>query len=196
MAVLRLAELSSLRLPGRAARFLAVLAGLIGLVVVATVSMLWPNAEDRSNLEIPFEPTGPVAQPFTRFGLGGWLVRQADGEVRAFSTAEPRTGCRIDFIGTGHPFFAGSEEEYYGEPGFFLDRCWGSKWALDGTRTFGPSWRGMDEFGVRQVAAGRVSLDLTRVRLGTCVPSVRYDCSSPDAPRYVRPRVALSDMFW
>ena len=173
------------------------LSALGALAIVAVGSMLRPSVEDRSDVTVLYDSDGPVAQPFRAFDLDGWLVRQADGSVRAFSAAEARTACVIDFIGPGHPYYAGTAEEYRGEAGFFHDRCWGSKWTLDGTLTFGPRWRGMDEFEVRRVSAERVSLDASRVRLGLCARGVRgHDCSYASDQRYMPPRIARTGVFW
>lgn len=172
------------------------LAGLGVLVIVAVASMLWPDVEDRSDADVPFDADGPLAQPFRAFGLDGWLVRQADGSVRAFSAAEARTACGIFFVSPADGYFGLTSAARRGEPGFFTDHCWGSQWLLDGSITFGPSWRGMDEFEVKRVRGDRVTIDLSRLRIGTCARGAEdMDCSPAGEPRYRRPQVGRSGLL-
>ncbi|MFN8585387.1 MAG: hypothetical protein U0446_08730 [Dehalococcoidia bacterium] len=181
----------------RPGAFAAALAVLGALTAAAVASMLWPDVEDRRDAVVQFDPGGPVAQPFQLFDLDGWLVRQPDGSVRAFSAAEARTACGIFFVSRNDRYFGLTGAARRGEQGFFTDHCWGSTWTLEGAITFGPSWRGMDEFEVRQSTGGRVSLDLSRVRLGMCARGAEYlDCSLPGHARYRRPRAGHAWSFW
>lgn len=165
------------------------LLGLAVLVAVAVASMLWPLVEDRSNVDVPFEARGAVAQRFSAFGLDGWLVRQADGSVRAFSAADAHLRCRVEFIPVGHPLYAVRSTWKGLERGMFVDRCMHSLYDADGKPLYGPAPWGLDEFLVHEVHGGRLYLDLSRVMRGECSPglsSTQY-CSVPGRPRFGEP---------
>lgn len=171
--------------------FVTLLAGLVLLVAIAAASMLRPTSDARADYDVPFDPSGPVAQPFKVGDIEGWLTRLPDGRFKAYSAADPGRRCRIEFIATDDPLYAsrGSSEEY--PRGFFFDRCFHSTFTLEGVRTFGPAPRGLDEFAVQEVRSGRVLLDLSEMRLGLCGDGLTPGsyCSLPDQPRHRRPSI-------
>lgn len=157
--------------------------------LVAVASLLWPRVEDRSRVDVPYDPDGPVAQRFKAYGLEGWLVRQTDDGVRAFSAADPRLRCRIEFIDTDDPLYLSRYDRDQDPRGMLFDRCGFSTYTLEGMRTFGPAPHGLDEFTVRDVPNGRAVLDLTRVTVGRCPAGYTWRCSTPAHTRYRGPSV-------
>lgn len=183
-------RVASRPLSARAVRlgaFAVALLVLAGLALFSTASMLWPRVEDRSDVDVPYDPEGPVAQPFRAFDLEGWLVRQSDGRVRAFSAVSPHLRCRVIVVMPGDRRYQFGQWEEQHRAGFFFDVCYNSTWTLDGLRTFGPAPRGLDEFNVNDVDRDSVSLDLSRVRVGSCAFENDPYCSTPDHPRYRPP---------
>lgn len=172
--------------PGRVT-LLLLLVALAALSLVAVALMLWPRPESRASIGVPFDPAGPMAQPFLVGDLQGWVVQLPGEEIRVFSARDPR-GCYLAF--RLREYFAGTHFEIpEGHSGLFRDSCFGSIFLLTGERIFGPSPRGMDSFEVRAVREGGfVIVDMSRVRLGLCgrgftSPGV-FECSTPDEPRY------------
>jgi hypothetical protein len=171
--------------------FIASLAALAALLAVGLAAMLDPPVDSREAVDVPFDPDGPVAQPFRVGELSGWLVRLPGEELRAFSARSPHRGCYIDFRSRAD--FEGSGFEIPDDqPGLFRDVCFGSTFLLTGDRIFGPSPRGMDAFEVRATRAASVVIDASRVQNGRCgkgaTPPYMFGCSEPDHPRYSRPR--------
>jgi menaquinol-cytochrome c reductase iron-sulfur subunit len=81
-----------------------------------------------------------------------WLVRsQADGNVRAFSTACPHLGCGIDWNEPQRRFVCPCHESYF---------------SLDGKVITGPAPRDMDELDV-VAEASEVKVVYRRFRVGT-----------------------------
>ena len=87
-----------------------------------------------------------------RMKLGAaWLVRTAEGRVRAFSAACPHLGCGVDW---------NEKTEKFDCP------CHGSGFALDGRCVFGPAPRGLDELEV--VASAReIRIRYRRFKVGS-----------------------------
>src|SRR5262249_23924946 len=139
---------------------------LLGAVGVATA--LKPPADPRDYVDVPYDEDGPVAQPFAAYGLDGWLVRQPDNSVRAFSAASTHLRCRVIFVGPGDSRYEYAQYDPRHKPGFFFDVCFNSMWTLAGERTFGPAPWGLDEFRVRDIRGGFAYLDLSRVQRGLC----------------------------
>lgn len=189
MTALRLAGGASPSSTAQRAALAVALAAFGALILVAAGALLWPSVAERSNVDVPFDPEGPAAQSFRAFGLDGWLIRQPDGSVRAFSAADPRLRCRVEFIPRGHPLHA-SRSSWAGlERGMFVDRCMNSFYDADGKRLYGPAPWGLDEFLVHEVAGGRLYLDLSRVRRGECSSGISstQHCSLPGRPKYGAP---------
>lgn len=166
------------------------LATFVVLVAIGVAGMLDPPVESRAAVDVPYDLDGPIAQPFEAYGLEGWLVRQPDATVRAFSAASPHRQCRVDFVAPGDSRYEHAQWEPRHEPGFFFDICFNSMWTLEGIRTFGPTPRGLDLFDVEAVKAGVIVLDLTRVQLGRCPEAGQFGswCSTPEQEHYERPR--------
>ncbi len=103
--------------------FVTLLVGLVLLAGIAAASMLRPEADGRADYDVPFDASGPVAQPFKVGSIEGWVTRLPDGTFKAYSAADPGRRCRIEFIANDDPLYAsrGSSEEY--PHGFFFDRC-------------------------------------------------------------------------
>lgn len=161
--------------------------GLLGAVGIAEA--LNPPVEARNSVDVPYDLDGPVAQPFEAYGLEGWLVRQPDESVRAFSAASTHLRCRVIFAEPGDRHYEYAQYEPRHKPGFFFDVCFNSTWTLTGERTFGPAPWGLDEFRVRDIRAGRAFLDLSRVKRGLCSKGIEStnQCSLPGRPRYGTP---------
>lgn len=83
----------------------------------------------------------PVTTPVLVADEAMWLVELADGSMAAFQNSDPRTHCRLRWIGSDQlsAFFGG--ENYYEayRDGIFRDPCHGSSYLLSGKRVFGPS---------------------------------------------------------
>ncbi|RMH42796.1 MAG: ubiquinol-cytochrome c reductase iron-sulfur subunit [Deltaproteobacteria bacterium] len=80
-----------------------------------------------------------------------WLVRDADGTLRALSTVCPHLGCAVD---------------YDADAGRFACPCHASSFARDGGRLGGPAKRGLDPLPVEE-ADGRVRVAFRRYRSDT-----------------------------
>jgi hypothetical protein len=166
-----------------------------GLLVVGAATMLQPPVDSRDAVDLPFDPDGPVAQPFRVGDLSGWIVLLPGEEFRAFSARSPYRGCYIDF--RSRDDFEGSGFEIpAGHPGLFRDVCFGSTFLMTAERNFGPSPRGIDAFQVRATRADSIVIDASRVQNGHCgkgaTPPYMFGCSEPDHPRYSRPRPSES----
>jgi hypothetical protein len=172
------------------------LGALCALLAGYGMLALRPAIEPLDNYDISFDPGGPIAQRFQVRDIEGWLTRMPDGTWKAYSAADPGRRCRVEYIGTDDPRYTqrGDREEY--PRGFFIDRCFYSMFTLEGSRTFGPAPRGLDEFVVNEVRDGRAFLDLSRMRLGTCGEGVRAGgyCSLPDRPEYRSPSTIDPDL--
>ena len=155
---------------------------LIGGCVAAFVTSV-----PRETLEVPLTDLTlgvPRFYPQTRFGsdgagrtLGVWLVRRADGEVLAFYSRDPHTGCQVPWRGG---------EAFESHEGVFHEPCGGWRYTLEGDAIFGAPPRGLDRFDT-EVGDTSVTVDFERVRLGECREGVEPDvgtCSGPGAPVY------------
>jgi len=137
-------------------------------------------------------PADGVAVSFTEGQLSGWLVRQADGSLAAFSAASTHRGQPVMIVLPNDPLYDRIGPQYHeNAPGLFRDVI-GSMWRLDGTRIFGPASRGLDAFQVNSVDGEWVTINLAQLRLGACSPQVTFHgrpfCSTLAAPRYIAPR--------
>ncbi len=174
---------------GRRALLGLLLVTLGVLLAIGVAGMLHPPTEARDAVDVPYDLGGPVAQPFAAHGLEGWLVRQPDGTVRAFSATSTHLRCRVIFVGPGDSRYEYGQSEPRQKPGFFFDVCFNSTWTLTGERTFGPAPWGLDEFRVRDIRGGLAYLDLSRVQRGLCGKGIEStnQCSLPGWPRYGKP---------
>ncbi|MDA0351075.1 MAG: hypothetical protein O3A10_02550 [Chloroflexi bacterium] len=106
------------------------------------------------------------------------VVRYPDGDVNVFSGAAPFGDSTVLWYRTDS---APDRDDYVG---LFAEGRRGSRWALDGTRLFGPAPRGLDQYGFRIRADGVLVLDLSRRTEGASGPlgTIPYDVTSPDWP--------------
>jgi menaquinol-cytochrome c reductase iron-sulfur subunit len=79
-----------------------------------------------------------------------WLVRDAGGGIRAFTTVCPHLGCAVDYDPQSNDFRC---------------PCHTSAFALSGDRVSGPAKRGMDPLETRVDDDGRVLVRLRRFKL-------------------------------
>jgi len=116
-----------------------------------------------------FRPFDMGAQSDGLYGI--WLVRLEEGEVLALFSRDRFRGQAIGRLPT-EPSLDG--------PTFGSDS--GGSFTLDGHPYSGPGARGLDRFPTA-IDEGVVHLDLTRLILGECNPSVRvsgpFRCSRP-----------------
>lgn len=109
--------------------------------------------------------------------FGVWVTLEDDRSATALLARDPYSGC-------GVPWRA--ELRVAEVTGVFRDPCRGAAYDRDGTAIDGTTPRGLDSYDV-EVTAGRLIIDLTRVRVGMC-PSGGgtgvSDCSRPGAPVY------------
>jgi hypothetical protein len=159
------------------------------MVGIAVAGLLDPPLESRSAVDVSYDLAGPPVQAFRVYGLDGWLVRDENGSIRAFSATSPHRRCRVIFVEPGDTKYEHALAEPGHEHGLFFDICFNSRWTLDGTRTYGPTPRGLDEFEVKSVAGSLVLLDLTRVKRGLCGEGSSWTghCSLPGDPKYSAP---------
>jgi menaquinol-cytochrome c reductase iron-sulfur subunit len=119
------------------------------LVRVATLETLEPGKPVKATI------VGEVVDSWTRSPrrrLGAvWVVRGEGDAVQAFSVVCPHLGCGIDHT-------EGDDE--------FRCPCHDSKFRLDGTRTTGPSPRGMDALETK-VEDGEVLVRFAKFKQGT-----------------------------
>jgi len=109
---------------------------------------------------LPTERDGAPILGYTRSSGGPvhvHVVRVSEDEFRAFSSASTHLRCHVEWR---------PDSMWEGEFGVFIDVCFSSRWALDGTRLFGPAPRDLDRVGVR-VVDGRVVLRLDELSEGT-----------------------------
>lgn len=89
-----------------------------------------------------------------------YLVRLANGEVKAWHAASPWQGCRVVFTtsvrGGTKGSFTGTDQPGFGDP------CSGSFFALDGRHLAGAGHRGLNGFATSVSTKGEVMVDLTR----------------------------------
>jgi quinol---cytochrome c reductase iron-sulfur subunit, bacillus type len=81
-----------------------------------------------------------------------WLVRDAKGEIRAFTSTCPHLGCSVD---------------YDPQAGQFRCPCHKSAFTKDGQRVAGPAKRGLDPLEARVDDQGRVLVKFSRFKLDT-----------------------------
>lgn len=168
----------------------ALLLGMLLAAGLATAAMLRPSLD--AHVASVRLPADAIAAPFREGQLGGWVVRQPDGSLWAFSAASPHQGQPVGLVGPGNPLYEsfGTTRSFDG-PAFFRDTI-GSIWQLDGTRLFGPAPRGLDRFDISSVEGDWVTVDLGTLHLGACSPQVHFHgpppCSSVEVPRESAPR--------
>ena len=138
--------------------------GFVAIIGVSAgvLSMLWPSSEPPSVANIAdLEPSEPRHFPIEGF----WLVRLADGEVRAYVDRDSgwARACGLTWES---PAYLERRGDYAGlqryPDGLFRAYCSGSTFYPDGTRDFGPSPRHLDRHPVA-VRGGYAEVDLSRV---------------------------------
>ncbi|MDA0269867.1 MAG: Rieske (2Fe-2S) protein [Chloroflexi bacterium] len=85
------------------------------------------------------------------------IVHLDDGELVAFIGISPHLGCRVDWR---------PDAVWEGMTGVFLDPCYSSRWARDGTRIFGPTPRDLGRVAIEVTEDGRVLLHADKVGEG------------------------------
>lgn len=164
-----------------------VLAVLLGVMAVAAWSFVWPTAGG----------LGPYAfAPVSSFELGSvtsyqvtedgglslvgdlsawrrgkglvWVVRFPDGDFRAFSGASTHLGGVVVWQTEGQ----GRWDQYIG---VFVEPGHSERWAMDGTRLFGPAPRNLDVYRTH-IDSGVLVVELGEI--------VRGERSSPPPPPY------------
>lgn len=103
------------------------------------------------------------------YGLGMWLVKSPDGEVRTFFSRDTHSGSQTQIA------------TWEGRDGFRALGT-GSFYAFDGSRLFGPAPRTLDEFDTR-IADAFVEIDMTELILGICAVQGFERCSTATGPR-------------
>jgi nitrite reductase/ring-hydroxylating ferredoxin subunit len=147
----------TLRFPRRGLAIALVLAGFVGLVVVAALAA-YPTGSNVDQITVPQWVTVARAndlqpdQPVGIFAQKIWLVKLDSGEVLALSYKSPFRGCTVPW----RPDFV-----FHGIKGWFRDPCQSATFDLTGACFAAPCPRGMDRYPV-QVVGGKV-----QVKVGT-----------------------------
>ncbi len=119
-----------------------------GFVPVGTVSGLGPKPT-RVEIIAPKQRDAWSAQENVALGAA-WLVRGAEGEIRAFSTTCPHLGCAVDYDPRGDHFRC---------------PCHTSAFATaSGERLEGPAKRGLDPLETQVDDEGRISIRFRRFK--------------------------------
>ncbi len=146
----------------------AVVAALVGVMVLATWAFVWPSDAARGsyalgpmsniapgsvtayliNEEGELELVGDVARRFGLTADGGtaggrsllYVVRFPDGELRVFSGASTHLGRVVVWIPERSLWGTGDHV------GLFVELSHSEQWTIDGTRIFGPPPRNLDQY--------------------------------------------------
>ena len=173
------------------------LLGMLLAAGLATAAMLRPSLD--AHIASVRLPADAIATSFREGQLSGWVVRQPDGSLLAFSAASPHRGQPVDLVRSGTPRYESFATTHsFDAPAFFIDTI-GSIWQLDGTRLLGPAPRGLDRFEISAVEGDWVTVDLGTLRLGACSPQVTFhgtpQCSSMEVPHESVPR-PVTEFRW
>lgn len=172
------------------------IAGLVLLACLAAVGLLmgWlllssAGREEPMTVTVGL-PNGEVAASFIVSVDGGevrgWIVRQPDGQIRAFVARDTYLGCTVPF--RPRDLIRPREATIpAGQAGAFKDPCHGSVYSMTGEVLEGPAPRDLDQFDINDGRGEQVTVQVSRVRLGQCrsskTPSAT--CSPPGSARYV-----------
>ena len=161
--------------------FLVVVGGLatVGACLSAYVSSTPPRTLEvlRSELSVrvpKFYPLPSMGADGAGRTFGVWVTLEDDGSATALLARDPRSGAMLPWR---------AEMRVADTTGVYRDGPSGNTYNRDGTPIFGPVVRGLDSYDVR-VNGPRIVVDLSRVRLGTCLNAAENNCSRPDAPVY------------
>lgn len=181
-------------------------AALLAAFAVGLWSFAWPSAEARGEYAIgPIDafPLGSVTSYLLVDGqlrelplgedydqrppgyptLGAdlvYIVRLPDEQLRVFSGAAPFRGSTI--VWYQFDDLGGMLGEFVG---LFAEGRRGTRWAIDGTRLFGPAPRNLDQYAFRVRADGVLVVNLADLREGAGGPfptAPFYDVTSDDWP--------------
>jgi hypothetical protein len=173
--------------PGRRLIFGIAAASFVAVFAVAAWSFAWPAAAARGEYAVAstgsFEPGSVTTYLIVDGGLlertagedygprpAGYpvlgteivhIARFPNGEFRVFSGAAPFRDSTIVW----YPF--DDRGGLLGDwVGFFAEPRRGTRWAIDGTRVFGPAPRGLDTYGFRVRADGVLVIDVADLTQG------------------------------
>ncbi len=187
MSVSRRAVHGSIGL-GRRALLITLAVALLALIAGALWSFAWPSASARGEYALApldgFEPGSVTAflrdgEQVRELALGEqyderppgyrtlgtglfYVVRLPNEEVRVFSGAAPFRESTIVWYRQDN--VGGLFEDWVG---LFAEGRRGSRWAIDGTRVFGPAPRSLDEHPFHVRADGVLVVDLGTVVTGS-----------------------------
>lgn len=184
----------------------AAAAALLATAAVALWSFAWPGSEARGEYSIgpvdAFAPGSvtayllvegrlrelPLGEDYDQRPPGYpslgtdlfYVVRFPDEQLRVFSGAAPFRGSTVLWYQFDDAGGKGGDVV-----GLFAEGRRGSRWAIDGTRVFGPAPRGLDEYAFRVRADGVLVVDLADRLEGAGGPRATvpaYDVLDPSWP--------------